>query len=122
MVKASTAKHGVQERLEEELERLKQATGMGQGLRVAWMPSVDTPLSGEVRGEKVLIYEHDEGKALKVLQHEVVDYLVSQAIEPYKDITNRLIKHVTEDAYRRKEKVVEALTRLLANGNDSDQT
>jgi hypothetical protein len=115
MGKACTiGKHGVQERLEEELKRLQQATGMVHSLRVAWRPSVDNSLSGEVKGEEVIIYECDESEALQVLRHEVIDFLVSHAIEPYKNVTNALIKVVNEAAYERKEKVVEAINRLVA--------
>jgi hypothetical protein len=113
MVRASAGRRGVQRRLEDELERLRQATGMGHGLGVKWFPDGGSKLSGEVREGVVYIYDESEAEALQTLRHEFLDYLVSQAIEPYKDITNRLIKHVTEDAYKKKEKVVEALARLI---------
>ena len=37
----------------------------------------------------------------------------AKAIEPYREVTNRLIKMMNEDAYQRKEEIVQALTRLL---------
>ena len=70
-------------------------------------------MSGEVRGNAVYVYERDYEEAVKTLRHELIDYLVSRAIEPYKEVTNRLIKMVNEDAYKKKEKVVEALSRLI---------
>jgi len=66
-----------------------------------------------VRGKVVFIYERDCEETVKTLRHELIDYLVSQAIEPYREVTNRLIKMINEDAYKRKEKVVEALSRLI---------
>lgn len=45
--------------------------------------------------------------------HEFLDYCLSQAIEPYKEVTNRLISLINEDVYRRKERIVEALAKLL---------
>jgi hypothetical protein len=39
--------------------------------------------------------------------------LVSQAIEPYRSITNKFIQLLNEVAYEKKEKVVEALVKLL---------
>lgn len=102
----------IQKSLVGELEWLKQVTGSGQGLTVKWMPTTHKPLSGEVRGLEIFVYESDEGEALKTLRHEFVDFLVSQAIEPYKEIANALIKRANEDVYRAKEKVVEALIRL----------
>jgi hypothetical protein len=108
-------KHGVQKRLEEELERLKQATGPRQDLRLRWVPDSGSKLSGEVRDGTVYVYEENETKALQTLRHEFLDHLVSQAIEPYKSVTNALIKVVNDDAYGRKERIVEALMRLLVN-------
>ena len=103
----------VQVKLEEELKRIQGKLRLGLGLVVVWMPNADSGLSGEVKGNDILIYEENEGKALDTLRHEILDYCISQAIEPYKEVTNRLIKVINEDAYKRKEKVVEALTRLL---------
>jgi len=103
----------VQTKLEEQLERLQGKLGLGLALRVVWMPNADSDLSGEVKGNDILIYEENEGKALDTLRHEILDYCISQAIEPYKEVTNRLIRMINEDAYKRKEKVVEALTRLV---------
>jgi hypothetical protein len=101
-----------QKRLGEELEQLMKASGLGRGLTVTWMPLADKPLSGEVKGCTIFIYELDEGEALKTLRHEFLDFLVSQAIEPYRRVTNALIKMVDEDAYQAKEKAVDALVQL----------
>ena len=75
-------------------------------------PNDGSNLSGEVKRNIVYLYERDCEEALKTLRHEVIDYLVNHAIEPYREVTNRLIKMVNEDAYKRREKVVEALSRL----------
>jgi hypothetical protein len=61
----------------------------------------------------IYIYEHNESKSLKTLRHEVIDFLVSQAIEPYKNVINHLIKMINEYAYKQKEKIVEALSNLI---------
>jgi len=103
----------VQTKLEEELERIQGKLRLGLALRVVWMPNGDSGLSGEVKGRDICVYEENEGKALDTLCHEILDFCISQAIEPYKEVTNRLIKMINEDAYKRKEKVVEALTRLI---------
>ena len=102
----------VQKRLEKELERLKARFGVAARLEVVWMPNADSGLAGEVKGRNIIIYD-DENKALDTLRHEFLDYCISQAIEPYREVANRLIKMVNEDAYKRKEKVLEALTQLL---------
>jgi len=43
-------------------------------------------------------------------RHGFLDYAISKTIEPYKEVTNRLIALINEDAYKRKEKLVEALS------------
>ena len=48
------------------------------------------------------------------LRHEVNDYCISQAIKPYREVTNRLITMLNEDAFRTKAPIVEALTRLVS--------
>ncbi len=100
-------------RREDELERLKTITKNGLGLRLVWQPDKEGPLSGEVKGKTVYIYESDEGKALEIIKHEFVDYLISSSSEYYKLISNALIKTVNRIAYLEKESTVEALMALL---------
>ena len=108
-----STKQRLQKKLEEELKRIQGKMGLAGHLEVAWIPNVNNVLSGEVKGNDILIYERDEDKALDTLCHEVVDYCVSQVIEPYKELVNNIIKMINKDAYKRKEKVVDALTRLI---------
>ena len=78
------------------------------------MPDESSKLAGEVVvGNTILIYECDERKAIEVLKHEFIDYIVSQAVEPYKEIGNLLIRYLNEEAYRRKERVVEGLRKII---------
>jgi hypothetical protein len=99
--------------LEAELERLKHKLHMAYELKVIWIPNGSEKLSGEVRGETIFIYEKNEETAVKTLKHEMIDYAISKIIEPYREVTNRLISMINEDAYRRKEKLVEALITLV---------
>jgi hypothetical protein len=61
----------------------------------------------------ILIYEEDETKAMETLRHEFLDYLVSRSAEPYQKIANLLIKAMNDEAYARKEKLVEVLAALI---------
>ena len=108
----------VQARLEEELTRMTARAGMATHLTVMWMPGASQVLSGEVKGDSIMIYEEEETKAVATLRHEVIDHLVSQAIMPYKEVTNLLIQRVNEDAYRRKESIVYALIQLIDEEDD----
>jgi hypothetical protein len=109
-------------RLQEELERLKHHSNLGLRLSVAWEPSSNEPLSGEVKNDVILVYEPDEGKAVDTLHHEFIDYTVSLAIEPYKTVINELIKLLNKNAYKRKEDVVEGLRGLLLDIIDKERT
>lgn len=113
MGKQASTKQILRRRLEAELEWLKTFFGLGLELKVVWKPSPDGTLSGEVKDDLIYVYEVDEEKAVDTLKHEFLDYCLSQAIEPYKEVTNRLIRMINEDAYRKKERIVEALVKLL---------
>jgi len=107
------AEQEVRRRLEGELERLKHLFETGYELKVVWTPKNNSKLSGEVKGETIYIYEEDYDKAVETLRHEFIDYAVSQIIEPYRLVANMLIAMINEDAYKRKEKLVERLRRLV---------
>ena len=99
--------------LEVELERLKNTLKLGYELRINWVPRGSEKLSGEVKNETIYIYDENEKEALETLRHEFLDYAISRVIEPYREMTNKLISLINEEAYRRKEKLVEALSYLI---------
>jgi len=112
-LKQVTQLKNLQSVLEEELERLKCLLKMNYELKVIWLPSNNSNLSGEVKGETIYIYEKDFERALEVLRHEFLDYIISQVIEPYRQIANKLILLINEEVYKRKENLIETLTTLL---------
>jgi hypothetical protein len=106
---------GVEARLRRELRRLQRRYGLGQGLAgVKWLPMDDGELSGEVKGNTVYIYEEDPVKALEVLRHEVIDHhLTEELLEPLVKHINLQKSLIESLIYRRKEEVIERLSRLL---------
>jgi len=97
---------------------LKALLGLRQELGVKWLPgrvkhSRGERLSGKVVGGAIHVYEEDRATALATLRHEFLDYAISRVIEPYREVTNALISMINEDAYRGKEKLVEALSQLV---------
>ncbi|MEM3714856.1 MAG: hypothetical protein QXF82_07915, partial [Nitrososphaeria archaeon] len=66
---------------------------LGSELEVSWQPNVNSNLSGQVKG--------------------ILDYAMSKVIEPYKEVTNKLITLINEDTYEKKEKLLDKLTSLL---------
>ena len=113
MGKQESTKQILSQRLKTELEQLKRFFGTGLELKVLWKPSPDGALSGEVKNNLIYVYEVNEEKAVDTLRHEFLDYCVSQAIDPYRKVTNKLIIMINEEAYLRKERIVESLTKLL---------
>jgi len=103
-----------------ELERLKELTGVGLELDVVWKPSDEKAILGEIKDKVIYIYEVRKEKVIDILRHEFIDFCISEAIEPYRAVTNKLIKSINEDAYRQKEKIVEALKKLLFKREVSD--
>jgi len=113
MVKGSR-QEDLQGFLEETLEELKRFFGMGSELNVVWLPGKSKTLSGEVRGTTVLVYEESRDRAKNVLLHEFLDYCLSRLVEPYRDMLNSIIKTENEKAYRRKEEIVENLSKAFS--------
>jgi hypothetical protein len=112
---ASIIELGLEAKLESALERLKQTLNLGYELQVKWVPNGGGKLAGEVKGDCIYVYEETAKEALSTLRHEFLDYAISRVIEPYKQVTNKLIALINEEAYRRKEKLIEMLARLLAD-------
>ena len=105
-------KQGSEANLREELENLKHISGLGSALRLVWAPDPGKTLSGEVKGSTVYIYDESEMKALDTLHHEFFDYCISKAIQPYRQVTNTLIKLLNENAYKEKEVIVDGLRKI----------
>jgi len=108
------------EPLESELDRLKLLTGLGHGLTVVWIPRGSSVLSGKVQDNVIFIYDEELEKALCTLRHEFTDFLVCLAIEPYIEVTalykamiSGLLDKLGEDAYLKKERVIEAISQIL---------
>lgn len=123
-MKANAANPTVQGALEEEMERLRQLFDYPLNLKVRWQPSENSALHGEVREQTVWIYCTSRDQAITVLRHEVLDWLVVEAIRPYQEMVNMhrtllnaTLKQMQDAAYARKEEVVEALGRMIGEAN-----
>ena len=105
------------EKLESELRRLQKLTKLGLELNVKWLPDGEAkspidgrPISGQVSGNTIIIYEKAEGEALSTLKHEFIKYAISNTIEkPYMDLVNSLITLFQSQIYKNKEALVEKL-------------
>jgi len=107
-------------RMENELQRLKGLFGCGWNLSILWLPGGSDCLDGEVRNDTIRVYEGNPDKAISVLRHEFLDYLVCKAVKPYQDLinvqrttVNAVLKELQEEAHKEKERIVEKLKSVL---------
>jgi hypothetical protein len=103
----------VGDRLSRELRRLQHITGLGDELMVIWQPDFHHPKAGEIRDRKIFIREKSPEAAVKTLQHEFVEYLISRSTQPYRLLVNKLIEVFEQLYYHQKEQTIEALLKLL---------
>lgn len=120
MMEPVTNNPEIQVLLEHELRRLQQIMELGFELNILWVPTPEHSLSGEVKHDCIFIYETEVEVGLATLRHEFIDYIICQAIEPYRNVTNQLIKMVNDIAYTRKEAVVEAIIKLVMADNANE--
>ena len=70
--------------------------------------------SGRVIGSTIYIYDEASEKALRTLEHEYLDCILTRKlINPLVTIINTLIKVQENYVYREKEQIVENLLRLI---------
>lgn len=109
----------VDEKLKEELKILQNKFNNGHQLTVKHLPGEirysqnNKPLSGEVNGHLILIYDDDEARAIETLYHEFIEFILSPLINDYLDIINIQNKLLTQLLRKRKEDVVEQLTKSM---------
>lgn len=101
-------------RLEGELERLKMDSGMGRELRVMWLPNPNSDRHGEVKGKVIYVYDEEVEEALETLKHEFLDHHITrEVVEPLIEYVNMQKRIIEGLVYRRKERLVEGLSKLL---------
>ena len=101
-------------KLNEELRKLQRLVNHGHDLQVVWTPKHSLNLDGEVKDGVIHVYSENLQDALKTLRHEFIDAIISEIIEPYKQVSNALIGLVNKQAYDKKETLVEKLADLLS--------
>jgi len=108
----------VEARLEAELERLKRKVGIGFEVSVRWLPGKTRYKNGkqlleEVVGDTIFIYVEDLAEAMLLLTHGFSEWLLNQNTKRYRLLINKLIEVFEEIQYGEKEKIVEAISKLM---------
>ena len=106
--------------LEAELERLKLKAGMGFEVKLDWSPGILRHKNGkllleEVRGDTIFIYVKDLDEAMPLLTHAFLEWLLNQNTKRYRLFTNKLIELFEEIQYVNKERIIEAISRLISD-------
>ena len=108
--------------LNDELKKFQNVFCMGYELEVSHLPCPPNefrtskegkPLSGEVIGNMIFVYESDKQKALKTLCHEFFEKLISTHCEKYIRIINSQNQIISSLLYDDKENLIEILMKPL---------
>jgi hypothetical protein len=111
-----------QEVLEDELALLKNLIPFdaAQNLAVCWIPNSDSPVFGEVKNQKIFLYDSKLENAVSTLKHEYLDfYLSKQLISPLMAVVNLFIELKTNEIYKEKEKVIDCLLKFIDLSHDT---
>jgi hypothetical protein len=105
-------------RLIRKLEELKRNLSMGYEVKVEWQPGKikfkeGKPLEEEVVGNMIFIYSEDPSKAEELLAHGFAEWLLNQHTKKYRLLINKLIEVFEQIQYEEKEKIVDAIARLM---------
>jgi signal recognition particle subunit SEC65 len=118
---SKVSRSAVERKLADELERLKRRVGIGYEVEVKWFPGATKHRGGgkrlleEVKGNNILIYTEDENEALKLVSHGFAEWLLNQHTKRYRLLINKLIEVFEQIQYEEKEKLIGAITKLIAN-------
>ncbi len=112
----------VNAQLQKELKRLTALFDWGHHLKVDWRPDMRRDIDGEVKDDRIIIYASSTACGSRILRHEFLDALISEAVKPYVEIINAqrrmisvLLQDLGEKAYQHKEKVIYRFERLLTS-------
>jgi hypothetical protein len=99
--------------LQLEFDRLKRVLPLGEEVQIRSVPDGNNKLDAEVKGNTIYIYTSDRDKVIDVLRHEYIEFAIGRAYQPVLDALNLFIKMQQETVYRRREKLVKGLCKLI---------
>jgi len=114
----STIQTEVGAELEAELKRLKRNVGMGFEVSVMWLPGTvkhkdGKQLQEEVSGDAILIYTQEPSETIHLLAHGFAEWILNQHTKRYRLLINKLIELFEQIQYEEKERIIQALTKLM---------
>jgi len=114
----SSMQIAVEAELESELKRLKRNVGMGFEVSVMWLPGTvkhkdGKQLQEEVSGDTILIYTQEPSETIHLLAHGFAEWILNQHTKRYRLLINKLIELFEQIQYEEKERIIQALTKLM---------
>ena len=109
--------------LKRELQHLQQCMSIGYEVKAKWLPGTvkyhnGKQLAEEVIGDTILIYTENPRKAIELVRHGFVEWMLNKHTKPYRQLVNKLIVLFEEQQYERKEKTVDTFAKLLSDNLD----
>lgn len=91
---------------------------MGYELKVKWLPSESAHHEGrrlaeKVQGDSIFVYAENPKKAIELLHHGFLEWLLNQHTKPYRQLINKFIALFEDVQYENKERTIETLEKLL---------
>jgi len=112
-------------RLEAELEKLKRIMGLGFEVKVRWLPGEikfkdGKKLEEEVIGNTIFVYEENPTRAKTLLAHGFAEWILNQHTKKYRLLINKLIEVFEQIQYEEKEKIVDAISKLISQAVETE--
>jgi len=104
--------------LKKELHRLQRRANMGYEVTLKWLPGTVKYHNGKklaelVVGDTILVFKEDPEEALELVRHGFAEWMLNQNTKRYRLLINKLIEVFEQIQYEEKEKLIDAMTRLL---------
>jgi hypothetical protein len=104
--------------IELELSQLKQLSCTGFEVTVKWIPGKvkyrnGKQLAEEVLGNTIFVYTENTENVLAFVRHGFLEWILAKYTKPYRQLINKLIELFEDEQYERKEKAIDAITKLV---------
>lgn len=82
---------------------------LGVPLRAHWVKDSSKSVHGEIKENKLLIYDENESEAWQTFTHELVEFKLQKLTKIYRAMINSLIDGYEKLTYQEKERFVDGL-------------
>lgn len=114
-------KNQIQQKLQEELNKLKARFNLGHELKVKYFPDRiringrGNQLHGEIQANIILIYDKNEKEAINTMYHEYLEFIIYPMKKDFSETINRLNGIINYLLYSSSERVVDRFINGIKN-------